>query len=76
MWPMCQSGESTKVRLGWTSWAWCSTAQIRLQQHRVSRHARELQIGEFFVKRGLKKNKIRKRAASWRNLEKWVPPAR
>jgi hypothetical protein len=30
----------------------------------------------FFVKRGLKKNKIRKRGASWRNLEKWcLPPA-
>jgi hypothetical protein len=32
--------------------------------------------GRVFCKKGIKKNKIRKRGASWRNLEKWVPPAR
>jgi hypothetical protein len=34
----------------------------------------QIKISGFFLKRGLKK--IRKRGASWGNLEKWVPPAR
>jgi hypothetical protein len=33
-------------------------------------------VGGLFFKKGIKKNKIRKRGASWRNLGKWVPPAR
>jgi hypothetical protein len=31
---------------------------------------------DFFSKKRFKKTKIRKRGASWENLEKWVPPAR
>jgi hypothetical protein len=30
---------------------------------------------EFFLKKGLKKIKIRKRGSSWEKFEKWEPPA-